>query len=160
MAKAITSDASRTFQRTAWWLGLAGLIPFVAASLVLLGIGINNPLADPIINAFRGYGIAILSFLGGIRWGLALVAESHQHRHDSLSLVLSVVPSLIAWCTIFMSPIAAIGTLLTGFCAQGAWDTWSAQAGKLPAWFSPLRITLTLVVALSHIVLFSLMATA
>ncbi len=157
MADATSSDASKTFQRTAWWLGLAGLIPFVAAPLVLFAIDIDNPLADPIINAFRGYGIAILSFLGGIRWGTALGAENHQHRYDSLSLVLSVIPSLIAWCTIFMSPAAAIITLLIGFCAQGAWDKWSGQVGKFPAWFLSLRITLTLVVALSHILVFLVM---
>ena len=126
--------------------------------MLLLIIGQDNPVAAPILNAYRAYSIAILSFLGGIRWGQAIGREQNGTDGNWISLIGSVIPSLLAWSTVFMPPLGAIAVLLLGFCAQGAWDAWSAQAGKLPAWFSPLRITLTLVVAASHAGMFLLIA--
>ena len=68
-------------------LGAAGLLP----QLAMLFLGARNPGTDAgAIGAF-GYGSLILSFLGGIWWGLAM---HRTHRQRVLALV-AVVPSLV-----------------------------------------------------------------
>ena len=75
-------------KRLAWALSLAGFIPFLACTLIVVILGLENPLADPAIAIFRNYSVIILSFLGGIRWGHALLRESDDdatfddHRID------------------------------------------------------------------------------
>merc|ERR1719270_1692766 len=48
-------------------LGLAGLIPFMAAPAYMYNAGVFLP---SIATAQLTYGATILSFLGGVRWGL------------------------------------------------------------------------------------------
>ncbi|MGB7285300.1 MAG: DUF3429 domain-containing protein [Salaquimonas sp.] len=134
-----------------WFLSLAGLIPFILPVALILLLGVSNPLADPMIALFRNYSVIILSFLGGIRWGHALTRMGDETSPiDQSSIIFSVVPSLLAWTTMFLGTNLALPILLLAFCAQGAWDSFSAQSGNLPKWFSPVRMTLTIVVALAH----------
>lgn len=61
-------------KRLAYVLGLAGLIPFV---LLLIGCALAGPtLIGAFINAQHAYGVAILSFLGGVHWGSAMMAPN------------------------------------------------------------------------------------
>lgn len=148
-------DSFSRQRRFAWALGLAGLIPFGACALVVLALGAQNPLAAPTVEIFRNYAVVILSFLGGIRWGHALLRTADDHTApESWTLVISVIPPLIAWSSMFLDAVPAIGLLLVAFCAQGAWDSLSANAGRLPNWFTPLRMILTLSVAAAHIAVF------
>ncbi len=155
-----TDDPRRIVQldrlkKLAWLLGLFGLVPFVICALMALVLGTNSPLVEPLITIFRNYSVVILSFLGGIRWGHALL-----RKHDDQSLVdnrvifFSVVPALTAWATMFFQTTPAIAILLLAFCAQGAWDSIAAHSGGLPKWMAPLRIVLTVVVALCHMIIF------
>ena len=89
----------------------------------------------------RAYAIAILSFLGGIRWGAALGEEGAAR-----TLWHSVVPALLAWSTIFMQPVLALAILAMTFAGLGAWDVLSAQSGTLPGWYGNIRIKLTFMV--------------
>lgn len=150
------STARRDFETTGWLLGMAGLIPFISLPLVVLVLGNENAISAPLVNAFRAYSIIILSFLGGIRWGEAILRADQpetQATFDTRSLIVSVVPSLIGWASIFFPAAPALGLLLIGFCAQGAWDSFSAQSARLPAWFGKLRIFLTIIVASCHVLL-------
>jgi hypothetical protein len=133
-------------RRIAWALALAGYIPFIALAAGLLLTGKTHPLHGLITDAFRTYGAVILSFLGGIRWGLALSGRPVPAR----DLAFSVLPALAAWFALFFQPAASVAILLLCFCAQGAWDSLSIHAGRAPQWFASLRITLTLLVALAH----------
>ena len=143
-------------QRRAWYLALAGLVPFVFLALLLLVFGRENPLTSPVAEVFRAYSIVILSFLGGIRWGYSLAPADEETRPEpGWSLLLSVVPSLAGW-VLFLPPVGlAIPLLLVAFCAQGAWDSFSAARGHLPAWFASLRIVLTIAVAACHLLAFA-----
>lgn len=124
------------------WLGLGGLIPFVALALLAVTgsasrIGVPT---DMVRAALLAYGAIIASFLGGIRWGLAL---RESGRAATLDLVLSVVPSLIAWtCLALPRPFdaGALGLLLL---AWGAVDQDLPRRGLAPAWFGRLRIMLS-----------------
>ena len=84
------------------WLGGLGAIPFVFLS------GISHvpesPFQGQISFALTAYGAVILSFLGGIHWGLAIAGSGADGRKNETSsrLVLSVVPSLIGWGALFL----------------------------------------------------------
>lgn len=138
-------------QKLVWFLSLTGLVPFVLPALLVWVLGVGNPLSDPLIAMFRNYSVVILSFLGGIRWGHALLHKEDEHSQVDLSSVfISVLPSLLAWATMFLDTTLALSILLLAFCAQGAWDSFSAQVKKFPDWFVPIRMVLTCVVALTH----------
>jgi len=130
-------------RRMAWTLSLAGFLPFAALALVLVALGEGHPLKDTVGDAARTYGAVILSFLGGIRWGLALLRQPSAQRE----LAISVLPAIAGWLSLFAPAPVSFGVLLIGFLAQGAWDSFSIQSGAAPAWFGPIRITLTVLVA-------------
>lgn len=148
-------DGFAVQRKWAWALGLSGLIPFLACAMVGVVMGKANPITDPVIEIFRSYSVVILSFLGGIRWGHALLREQDDTSNpERWTLIWSVVPPLVAWATVFAGDRLAVGILLIAFCAQGVWDSFAANSGKLPRWFAPLRMVLTATVAAAHIVVF------
>lgn len=123
--------------RTAIALTAAGALPFLAAAVLTLGFGgsWNGWIAEEIATL---YGAIILSFLGGIRWGAAL------ERGPASALVLSVLPSLAAFISLFMTARAALILMIAGFVAQMIWDALSGAT--LPDWFIRLRLAITVVV--------------
>lgn len=138
-------------QRTAWTLGLLGLVPFVAMTGLLAYAGRQFIAYPQLIQAFTGYSATILAFLGGIRWGFSL-APAHQAIG---TLVASVVPSLLGWALLFApSPYVFAGFAL-GFAATGIWDVVSARRGELPGWFGRLRLVLSGTVTLCQLVAFA-----
>ena len=62
----------------------------------------------------------MLSFLGGIRWGLAILARDGERRRD---MILSIVPPLIGWIALIAPPPLVFVFLAVAFAAQGAWDS-------------------------------------
>ena len=83
-------------------LGYAGLLPFVAgAALVWLVQGEAHVYAAMALSA---YAAVILSFLGGIHWGLAM----RQPVAPLPTLVWGVVPSLVAWVAVVMPAYAGL----------------------------------------------------
>lgn len=150
--EAVPLEQAPPLRRYAWMLSWAGVVPFVAIAAALAIIGADNALAGALIDVFKVYSIVNLPFLGGIRWGYALRhLPDRPSGGDILSLALSVIPALAAWAIFFVPVEYALPLLLLLYSAQGAWDSFSANIGRLPQWFAPLRITVTIIVALSHI---------
>ena len=155
MIQAATRSLSHT-PPTALFLGLGGLIPFVVLSTSLPFL--NSELAHKATFALMAYGAVILSFLGGLHWGLAapsLVADDGRGewaapRHQ---LILSVVPSLVAWVGVALwnSPAGLI-VLAGGFLLALVMDRRASHAPQYPAWMLDLRILLTLVVMTSLLI--------
>jgi hypothetical protein len=83
-------------------LGYAGLLPFgVGALLVWL---VREDAHPYVALALAAYGAVIVSFLGGIHWGLAFRhAEPPTHL-----LAWGVVPSIVAWLAVMMPPSAGL----------------------------------------------------
>ena len=133
---------------TAWLLSLAGFVPFAALALALLMLGREHPLHIMLGDAFRLYSVVILSFLGGIRWGLLL----RDPTPSRMGLAFSVLPAIAGWLAMFLALPATIAVLLLAFSAQGAWDSVSFHEDERLQWFARLRITLTLLVVAAHIV--------
>jgi Protein of unknown function (DUF3429) len=90
------------------------------------------------------YAAVILSFMGGVHWGLAL------QQAPSASFAASVVPSLVAWgAAAFFDPKTALSVMASGFLALLAYDVAVVRAGGAPDWYRRLRIGLTTVVVLA-----------
>ena len=126
--------------RTAWLLGVAGLLPFFASAAALwagpqrLGPGV---FFAPIV--LLAYAATIASFLGGARWG-AEIARSAGPR--PIFLVSAVAPQLAALALV-AAPLPAsdrYAGLLLVLLVQGVGDALSPD---LPAWYRSLRIPLT-----------------
>lgn len=88
---------------TALRLGYAGLIPFVGGALLvwLVQPDAQPPEAHPfVVLSLSAYAAVIISFLGGIHWGLAM-----RHSEPPAALLWwGVVPSLVAWVAVMMPP--------------------------------------------------------
>jgi hypothetical protein len=145
--------------RIALSLALLGYLPFFALALAA------GPL-NPILADFAGlfslpswffahalavYGAVILSFLGGIRWGVAMVGTGDE-KIRLRELVWSVVPSLAGWAAVFMPRTEGLIFLGICFLAQGYWDSRLASAGRAPDWFASLRKLLTALVSITLII--------
>ena len=129
----------------AWFLGLAGTIPFMAtASIYCLG---PDPLKGPMSLALLAYAGVILSFLGGARWGIEVAKHAPPRARV---LIPSVIPSLVAWGLLVGAAWAPlkwqIGGLIAAFLAQWLWDNSSLEP---PIWYAPLRTVLTLIAGVS-----------
>lgn len=130
--------------RAARLLGLAGLIPTVA---MLAGLLLLPDWREPIAKAALAYGAVIASFVGGAWWGLAARAETVAPR----LLVLSVLPSLMAWPALLVPP--ATGLLLLGvvFAALLPTDRRLVEGGIAPGWWMALRRPLSWGMAVLHL---------
>lgn len=131
--------------RPALQLGLAGLIPFLALSLWLVG-------ADPVTATtvrplLLGYAIAILSFMGGVHWGLSMRADDTSTDADAWRRFgVSVVPALAAWAALFLPKSLQFIWLGICFAALLYYDLHAVRRGEAVDWYRNLRWPLTLVV--------------
>lgn len=103
--------------------------------------------------AFVGYGACIVSFLGAVHWGAAMVAPVPS---PASRFVASVLPSLAGWAAMRSqdSPSTAPGAALDrlpivilagSFFAMYAYDEMAVRVRRLPAWYSFVRTPGTLV---------------
>ncbi len=87
-------------------LGYAGLLPFVGGALL---VWLVWPEAHPYAAlALSAYAAVIVSFLGGIHWGIAF----REGQPPNGLFVWGVVPSLVAWVAVVMP--ASAGLVLHG----------------------------------------------
>lgn len=130
-------------KRLAHLLGFGGLIPFV---LMMLACWVVQPdWLGSFIKGQLAYGIAVLSFLGGIHWGAALTFGELSAEQVKRVLIWSVIPPLLAW---FATMAGGFGfaVLMIGFAAAYQADKRIFAWYRIPAWFIELRLRLTAVV--------------
>eukprot|EP00252_Welwitschia_mirabilis_P017338 TRINITY_DN38418_c0_g1_i2.p1 TRINITY_DN38418_c0_g1~~TRINITY_DN38418_c0_g1_i2.p1 ORF type:complete len:136 (-),score=17.13 TRINITY_DN38418_c0_g1_i2:163-570(-) len=107
------------------------------------------------VEAQANYGAAILSFLGGPHWGLAMV-RTHAPPNDKVffinistfRFIWSIVPPLLAWAALLLPEISKMTMLIVSFSLALAFDAWCTLHGLLPQWYLPLRSLLSLIVIL------------
>ena len=115
----------------------SGALPFIAAAaLALSNAGdVRGFQADQIAIA---YGAVILSFLGGIRWGDAVL------KGPAATLFISVLPSLAGFAALLINNFNGAMILIAGFALQAVWDFFAP--GTLPKWFIHLRMLVSAIV--------------
>lgn len=130
-------------------LGYSGVLPF--AVLAMLHFYGERQIEDVALQAFLAYGAVILSFLGGIRWGVASVGD----RFGGMVSIFSVVPSLWAFaCLLWPDPKYAAWGLMAGFVALAIADRWFPPPGGA-AWMIVLRTRLSSAVIACHGIMIS-----
>jgi hypothetical protein len=127
--------------------GVAGLIPFVALAA---GIAFHLGIVPVLTAALQFYGAIVLSFLGGIRWGLTINAT---RPHSSLfEYGISILPPLVGWGAIFLSSLQmSYGVLAGAIVLWFALEVLFPPPVFLPFWYGRLRGALTFGAALSLI---------
>jgi len=132
--------------RTAWLLGLAGLLPFAAAALG------SHAAPDSWQGFARGaliaYGAVILSFLGAVHWGLALRAPPEEQPFAMARLLLGVVPALLAWIALLLPDVFSLTLLALAILGTAGLEQWVHSRGLVPGGYMVLRWVLSIGAAL------------
>jgi ABC-type amino acid transport system permease subunit len=95
-----------------------------------------------------GYGASIVSFLGGIHWGIGFRNVSRMHNAPLFNFGWGVVPSLLAWIAITMPAYAGLPLLAAILFLCYAVDRKTYPEAGIGEWL-PMRWHLTVVAALS-----------
>ena len=128
----------KKFKIVAYSLTLAGVIPFLGC---LFGI-FNHVHSDFYLQSLIAYGAIILTFLGGIHWGLAL-----NYRKERIAIWLlfeSILPAFIAWIVLLLS-IGHWQLLLLGitFLFILLIDIFLYRQNIIESWFLLLRMIIS-----------------
>jgi hypothetical protein len=129
-------------------LGLAGLVPLVAACLLALS-------GDPAwagfgLLALASYAAVSLAFAGGVHWGLGLAAAAEQTISARRARFgMGVLPALIGWCGMRVAlrqfPLLGRAVLAVGFGMVVVFEARGARLGLVPRGYMLLRSALSLV---------------
>jgi len=131
--------------KSAAWLGGLGALPFIG----LAGVSpfLTSGLKSFALHGLVAYGATILSFLGGIHWGLAIGSQSPNSRSKlPARLILSIIPSLAAWLALLVADTTGLLLLAVAVAAVLGVDLKATRAAEAPPWYPNLRIPLTCIV--------------
>ncbi|OAN87022.1 hypothetical protein A8B74_04455 [Sulfitobacter geojensis] len=132
-------------------LGLAGLIPFIWAALLVLDLFAvpDWPIPQVLLGEGRlimiRYGGIILPFMSGVLFGFATNARGLQ---SVAAYALSVLPALWWFFMPGSGMTSALTNLATGFIGLLLLDYAFFRWCLTPSWWIALRIQLTVVVVL------------
>lgn len=121
--------------------GLSGIIPF---SSIPIYMQMTSSYCPTLAHVQLVYGACILSFLGGISWGIHLLQPAHSTLK---SLGYSISLPLIAWPAVLIYPnVMAFPLMIMGVAFAGYIDVFHQP---YPIWFKLLRFVLSSLVVLS-----------
>ncbi len=131
--------------RSAWILTLSGALPFIAAAAGAFVLPLEHHAR--LLYAASTYAAIILSFLGGIQWGLAVALSEAAPRSARTLFMISVTISLAGWCLLFIEPASLRLACAAGlFVCVWAVDGLLRLQSLIPAWFFRLRGLATVLV--------------
>jgi hypothetical protein len=147
---AVANDAR--LGRAARLLAVVGTVPFIVLAAWLYAIAPDHPWRAGTIELLATWSGLSLTFLGGIRWGVAMRDTQPSATGD---LVTSVLP-LGFGCAALAAPMPyAFAALAVIFAALGAWDAYASHEGSAPRWYGSLRSWQTVLVVGSMILAFA-----
>jgi hypothetical protein len=132
-------------------LGLLGLVPFFSFTILIF----HDPHYQLALLGFHHYAVIVLSFLGGINWGLLAQARS-VGQSDSLSSywLTSVIPPLAAWVILCLpAQWGCFAILAVMYIVQYFLDVRLTKKNILPYWLLQLRRLLTGCVMIGFIII-------
>ncbi len=125
-------------------LGIAGLLPFVAGAVGLWSL--PPEWAGLAALALLTYAAVIVSFLGGIHWGLAMPLAQAQKRRNLL--IWGVLPSLLAWAGLLLNSVWGLLLMAASLLLCYIVDCKIYRSLRLGGWLG-MRALLTFVAVLS-----------
>lgn len=124
-------------------LGVCGYLPFAVLVLCILLPSLSPFSQAACLILLIGWSALVLSFLGGIRYGLATARNDGATARE---LLTSVVAPLLAWITLTLPTAQSLALLCVAFVWHYFWDYRHGELQDLPRWFVPLRKRITLLV--------------
>ena len=119
---------------------LMGIAPFALGLVLVIAPGLV-PLEPVVVErALLGYGAMLLGWLGGVRWGLALL----DRRNSDTVFALAWVGGLVGLIALLLPFGFGIALLTVGLAGQGAWDVWAGQRNTVPDQYASGRTGVTL----------------
>jgi hypothetical protein len=82
-------------RRLAWLLAITGTLVFGVMTAFLLSS--ESHIRIPAIAAIVTFAAVVISYVGGIEFGLALREEGSNERTRALAMSMSALPSLASW---------------------------------------------------------------
>lgn len=129
-------------------LGIMGLIPFLGLALVT-----TSPDPARVALATKAlvlYGALILTFIGGLHWGVLLGTPTHRlEKRGRLRYLWSVIPSLYAWAAAMSEARLGLALLALGLFVAYLVDVYLYREQGNLSWFIKLRTMLTVVACCS-----------
>jgi hypothetical protein len=128
-------------QRLARIIGFGALAPFL---LLSLACWVVHPgwLGD-VIRGQLSYGIAILSFLGGIHWTGALVTSDMSGEQTKKVMMFGVAPAAVSWFAVLIDAGLGFAISMICFIAAYRFDRRMYPIYHLPEWLLKLRYQMT-----------------
>ncbi|EME45509.1 hypothetical protein DOTSEDRAFT_71275 [Dothistroma septosporum NZE10] len=151
--------------RQAYYIGLAGVLPYVATSVSTIycaweinhaaahgaGFAMSGKTAELLLHILEplqvGYGAAIISFLGAIHWGLEFAQYGGAQGYPRYSI--GVFATALAWPTIMLPVEYALISQFLIFNFLYYNDSRASKTGWAPAWYGVYRFVLTFIVGAS-----------
>ena len=131
-------------RRLAWLLAITGTLIFAVMTAFLFTS--ESHIRIPVIAALVTFAMVVISYLGGIEFGLALREEGSTEPTRALAMSISALPSLASWGVFWLnSPQKQIGTVIALFVLVWFSDLYLARRGLIPSWFVDLRTAVTVI---------------
>ena len=129
-------------------LTFIGAAPFVGLSAaVALHMFPNTGVVSQILLTYAG---VIISFMGGIHWGIAVLRYSDNRKIANMLIAESVGTSLIAWSVILTgNTFTQLLVLTLLYTFVWAIDSMLYSDDLIPLWFFNLRCIITPMVVVS-----------
>ncbi|MGH8507831.1 MAG: DUF3429 domain-containing protein [Gammaproteobacteria bacterium] len=125
-------------------LGAGGLVPFIVFAGSLWAAPLDyRPL---LVGWLSTYAAVILSFIGALHWGIAMVHRNMIEGDRALFMTWSVVPAIAAWVALLLPETSRFMVLAAAFAVDYAVDRELVRRYPITPWFLRLRGGLTAVV--------------
>jgi hypothetical protein len=125
-------------------LSLLGLLPFIAFAFG--AVGDLPETSERMLISLIDYAALILSFAGGVHWGLALLPGATR---QSLRFGASLLPLAVAWVGLvaaqLVAPTVAVVVLILGYLATVITEHRAARRLVVPTKYMWLRWTFSVV---------------
>jgi hypothetical protein len=127
-------------------LGYGGLLPFVLGAALIWIVRLDAHAY--VTESLSAYAAVILSFLGGIHWGLGMHLQAQEQPAPTSMFVWGVLPSLVAWVAVIMPAYAGLVVQGVALVICYLVDRKVYPRCGASAWLT-LRFRLTVVASLS-----------
>ncbi|NOU05055.1 MAG: DUF3429 domain-containing protein [Hyphomicrobiaceae bacterium] len=125
-------------------LGGMGLIPFIACAVQITSGWPMGPRATgPALYALLLYSALIISFLGGVQWGLVL--SDQDTNNQTRRFIVSNLPTLAAWSAAWIGGKTGLLFMAAILAVILAYEHWSATQSQTPSAYVQMRNGLTAV---------------
>jgi hypothetical protein len=132
-------------------IGLSGLIPYVLLSLACWIV--HPDWMDYFISGQLSFGIALLSLMGGIHWGVVFMSPEKEVEDKKRLLLWGVLPGAIAWFSLINTGLGFLIQMLAFIFSYHVDKKLYAMWG-VPEWIIQERYRLTCIMVGAQVLTF------